>query len=189
MVSLDELYSGWMVLNELLGALKQSGIFIPDLTFADFRNSKMALEYLRSFEGDISAQSDADTKLRQEMELQILRLRDTMIIWAEEKHGVEYRAEWDKKFNDAIRGITSIPETEPQVPITDLPREKDVGFFRIKLPEEIPVEVISELAEDCEVLISLDGERHLQVSGKKECVRDAMKRLGELFYGESTLRK
>ena len=189
MVSLDGLYGGWMVLNNLLGALKASGIFIPDLTFADFRNSKMALEYLRSFEGDISAQSDADKILRQEMELQILRLRDTMVIWAEEKHGVEYRSEWDKKFHEAIQEITRPEETEDQVPITDLPREKGVDFFRIKLPEDIPVEVISELAEDCEVLIVLDGERHLQVSGKKECVQDAKKRLGELFYGDSKLRK
>jgi hypothetical protein len=55
------------------------------------------------------------------------------------------------------------------------------------LPDEIPVEIVSELAEDCQVLISLDGDRHLQVSGKKECVRDAMKRLGELFYGRSEL--
>jgi hypothetical protein len=68
-----------------------------------------------------------------------------------------------------------------------LPREKDVSFFRIRLPDEIPVEIVSELAEDCSVLITLDGDRHLQVSGKKECVRDAMKRLGELFYGRGEL--
>ena len=49
------------------------------------------------------------------------------------------------------------------------------------------MEVISEIAEDCMVNISLDGERHLQVSGKKECVRDAMKKLGQLFYGDSKL--
>jgi len=56
------------------------------------------------------------------------------------------------------------------------------------LPDEIPVEIVSELAEDCQVNVSLDGERHLQVSGRKECVRDAMKKLGELFYGESKLK-
>ena len=50
MVSLDGLLAGWIVLNELLGALKDKGVFIPDLTYADLRNSKMSLEYLRSFE-------------------------------------------------------------------------------------------------------------------------------------------
>ncbi|MCK5264893.1 MAG: DUF2096 family protein, partial [Candidatus Thorarchaeota archaeon] len=68
------------------------------------------------------------------------------------------------------------------------PRDKDTAYFRIRLPDDIPVEIISELAEDCQVNVSLDGERHLQVSGKKECVRDAMKKLGELFYGESKLK-
>ena len=51
--------------------------------------------------------------------------------------------------------------------------------------EEKAQQVVSEIAEDCEVLISLDGDRHLQVSGKKDCVRDAMQRLGETFYGKS----
>jgi hypothetical protein len=79
-----------------------------------------------------------------------------------------------------------LPE-EPKTPITDLPREKDIAFFRIRLPDEIPVEVISELAEDCRVRISLDGDRHLQVSGKKDCVREARRRLAGLFYGDSRL--
>ena len=82
-----------------------------------------------------------------------------------------------------------IEEEEPVTQISDIPREKDVGFFRIKLPDEIPVEVISELAEDCGVLIDLDGERHLKVSGNRDCVRDALKRLGRIFYGESKLNQ
>ena len=100
----------------------------------------------------------------------------------------EKRKEWQKKFQDALEGVI-VPALEDEpVPISDLPREKDVGFFRIKLPDEIPVEIISEIAEDCGVLISLDGDRHLQVSGNKDCVRDAMKRLGSIFYGESKLK-
>ena len=71
--------------------------------------------------------------------------------------------------------------------ISDIPRDKQVGFFRIKLPEDIPVEVVSEIAEGCRVNISLDGDRYLQVSGKKDCVRDAMKKLGQIFYGDSKL--
>jgi hypothetical protein len=187
MVSLDGLYAGWMILNDLLGALQESGVFIPDLTFADLRNSKMVIEYLRSFEADISTQEGTETELRQEMELKILRLRETMIIWAEEKFGIEARKEWQQRFQDALEGRVVPQELDKQIPISDIPREKDVGFFRIKLPDDIPVEVISELAEHCGVLISLDGDRHLQVSGNKECVRDAMKKLGELFYGDSKL--
>ena len=189
MVSLDGLLAGWIVLNELLGALREKDVFIPDLTYADLRNSKMSLEYLRSFESEIKSgeQCDADTQLQMEMELNIQRLRDTLMIWAEEKEGVEYRNSWEARFSSAIRGESEKYQPEPQVHISDIPREKDVGFFRIKLPEDIPVEIVSEIAEDCMVNISLDGERHLQVSGKKECVRDAMKKLGQLFYGDSKL--
>ncbi|MFX0107911.1 MAG: DUF2096 family protein, partial [Candidatus Hodarchaeota archaeon] len=92
----------------------------------------------------------------------------------------------EDRFQRAIEGEYQ-PDEEDKTPISDIPREKDVSFFRIRLPEDIPVEIVSEIAEDCEVLISLDGDRHLQVSGKKDCVRDAMKRLGEIFYGESRL--
>lgn len=189
MVSLDGLLAGWIVLNDLLGALKEKGVFIPDLTYADLRNSKMSLEYLRSFESGIKSQSQCedDDRLQLEMENQIQRLRDTLMVWTEEKEGVEYRNSWESRFSSAIRGEGERYQPEPQVHISDIPREKDVGFFRIKLPEDIPVEIISEIAEDCMVNISLDGERHLQVSGKRECVRDAMKRLGQLFYGDSKL--
>jgi hypothetical protein len=189
MVSIDGLYSGWMVLNDLLGELQATGTFIPDLTFADLRNSKMTLEYLKSFEEDISAQQDADRQLRDEMELKMLRLRETLMVWTEEKQGVEKRNEWEKKFHDALDGKIIPKIMEDPIPISDLPREKDVGFFRIRLPDEIPVEIISEIAEDCGVLIQLDGDRHLQVSGNKDCVQDTMKRLGELFYGESKIKK
>ena len=189
MVSLDSLLAGWIVLNDLLGAMREKDVFIPDLTYADFRNSKMSLEYLRSFESEIRSgdQYDADTQLQMEMELTIQRLHDTLMIWAEKKEGVEYRNSWESRFAAAIRGESEEYKPDPQVHISDIPRERDVGFFRIKLPENIPVEIVSEMAEDCRVNISLDGERHLQVSGKKECVRDAMKRLGQLFYGDNKL--
>jgi hypothetical protein len=179
LVTLDGLLAGWTVLNDLLGALK------------DLRNSKMSLEYLRSFENEIKsgAQCEDDSRLQTEMEIQIQRLRDTLMVWAEEKAGAEYRNSWDVQFDKAIRGESEEYKPEPQVHISDIPREKDVGFFRIKLPEDIPVEIVSEMAEDCRVNISLDGERHLQVSGKRECVRDAMKRLGQLFYGDSKLER
>jgi hypothetical protein len=79
-------------------------------------------------------------------------------------------------------------EDDSSTPISDLPREKDIGFFRIRLPDDIPVEIVSEIAEDCRVIIDLDGDRHLKVSGKREFVRDALKRLGNLFYGDSILK-
>ncbi|MFW9868127.1 MAG: DUF2096 family protein [Candidatus Thorarchaeota archaeon] len=189
MVSLDGLLAGWRVLNDLLGALRDRDVFIPDLTYADLRNSKMSLEYLRSFESEIRSQSrcEDDDRLQMEMEIQIQRLRDTLMVWAEDKEGIEYRNIWETRFEKALKGESEEYKPEPEVHISDIPREKDVGFFRIKLPEDIPVEIASEIAEDCMVNISLDGERHLQVSGKRECVRDAMKRLGQLFYGDSKM--
>ncbi len=188
LVTLDGLYAAWMVLNDILGELQATGPFIPDLTFADLRNSKMSIEYLRSFEQDIAVQAHADQQLREEMELKMLRLRETMMVWIEDKKGVDERKIWEKKFQDALDGRIVPKMEDPPIHISDLPREKDVGFFRIKLPDDIPVEIVSDIAEDCGVLIQLDGERHLQVSGNRDCVRDAMKKLGEIFYGESKLK-
>jgi hypothetical protein len=176
-----------MVLNDLLGELREKDVFIPDLTYADLRNSKMVIEYLSSFEGDLKESDHADEKLRVEMETKIMSLRETMMVWAEERDGVGYRQAWEEKFQRALEGEVQHVD-EQKTPISDIPREKEIGFFRIRLPDEIPVEIISELAENCGVLISLDGDRHLQVSGKKERVRDAMTRLGELFYGDSKLK-
>jgi len=190
MVSLDGLLAGWMVLNDLLGDLRQSDVFIPDLTFADLRNSKMSIEYLRSFGDEMKAgeQCDADTQLQIQMENTIQRLRSTLMVWAEEKGGIDYRNTWEAKFDAAIESKSEKYKPEPQVQISDIPRDKQVDFFRIRLPEDIPVEVISEIAEDCRVNISLDGERYLQVSGNKDCIRDAMKKLGQFFYGESKMK-
>ncbi|MFW9846520.1 MAG: DUF2096 family protein [Candidatus Thorarchaeota archaeon] len=188
MVDIDGLRAGWTVLNELLGELREKDIFIPDLTYADLRNSKMVIEYLSSFERDLKESDHADEKLRIEMETKILSLRETLMAWAEEREGVGYRQVWETKFQMALDGGVP-PVEDDSTPISDIPREKDVGFFRIRLPEDTPVEIVSEIAEDCGVLISLDGDRHLQVSGNKDCVRDAMKRLGEIFYGDSKLKR
>ncbi|MFW9975808.1 MAG: hypothetical protein ACFFDQ_11105, partial [Candidatus Thorarchaeota archaeon] len=89
MASLDGLLAGWIVLNDLLGSLREKDVFIPDLTYADLRNSKMSLEYLRSFESEIKSgtQCEDDNRLQIEMEIQIQRLRDTLMVWAEEKEG------------------------------------------------------------------------------------------------------
>jgi len=189
MVSIDELAACWAVLNDLLGELTKRGVFIPELTYADLRNSKMVIEYLRSYRKDIAETEGADARLRAEMEEKVYTLRETLLIWAEENSGVEFRKNWEQRIEAALRGEMPLPEPEPQTPITELPREKDIGFFRIRLPDDIPVEIVSEIAEHCRVLISLDGDRHLLVSGKRECVRDAMRQLGEIFYGESRLRK
>jgi hypothetical protein len=188
-VTLEGLYSAWMVLNNLLGDLRDRGVFIPNLTYADFRNSKMLLEYLRSLEEDLRASDDADEKLRIDMEDKILRLRESLLSWAEAEVGIEYREEWEERVRRGLREEIDFPEEDPSAHISDLPREKEVSFFRIRLPEGIPVEIVSEIAEHCNVLISLDGERHLQVSGKRECVRKAMKILGETFYGKSQIKK
>ncbi|TXT53931.1 MAG: hypothetical protein BAJATHORv1_100016 [Candidatus Thorarchaeota archaeon] len=188
MISIKGLRAGWMVLNDLLGELSKIGVFIPDLTYADLRNTKMVIEYLSSYEEDIKEADPQDSHLQEETEMKLQGLRDVLMIWIEKEKGVNAREEWDKRFMDAIREEGPIETIERPTPISDIPREKDVGFFRIKLPDEIPVEIVSEIAEDCEVLVSLDGERHLQVSGKKECVRDAMKRLGQVFYGESKMK-
>ena len=188
MVNIHGLRAAWMVLNDLLGELKERGVFIPDLTFADLRNSKMVIEYLLGFEQDIKGPDHKDEQLRVEMETKIESLRETLMVWAEEKEGVEFRRTWEERFRAALEQ-DSMPEVEQSTHISDIPREKDVGFFRIRLPDEMPVEVISEIAEHCGVLIHLDGDKHLQVSGNKDCVRDAMKKLGEMFYGESKLKK
>ncbi|TFH01599.1 MAG: DUF2096 domain-containing protein [Candidatus Thorarchaeota archaeon] len=187
MTSLSNLRSVWMVLNDLMGDLEKNGVSLSDLAYADLRNSKMVIEYLNSFEEEIRLGEGGDTQLKLEIEQKVLVLKDSLLIKAEDKVGVKYRKTWESKFEQALEGkLESITE-ETKTPISDIPRDRDTAYFRIRLPDDIPVEIVSELAEDCQVNVSLDGERHLQVSGKNECVRKAMKKLGELFYGESKL--
>jgi hypothetical protein len=188
LTSLPNLRAIWMVLNDLMGDLEKNSIALSDLAYADLRNSKMVIEYLSSFEDEIRASEGGETQLKLEIEQKVLVLKDSLLIRAEDKVGKEYRDKWEAKFEQASEGKLHSRVDEAKTPISDIPRDKDTAYFRIKLPDEIPVEIVSELAEDCQVNVSLDGERHLQVSGKKECVRDAMKRLGELFYGESKLK-
>ncbi|TFG26578.1 DUF2096 domain-containing protein [Candidatus Thorarchaeota archaeon] len=187
MVSLATLRAVWMVLNELMGELEKKDVKLSNLAYADLRNSKMVLEYLNSFEAEIRAGEGDDTRLKLEIEEKIMILKDSLLIRAEERVSESFRKIWELKIIDAIEGRIQEEDESTKVPISDLPRDKDTAFFRIKLPDNIPVEVVSEMAENCQVNISLDGERHLQVSGKRECVRDALKKLGELFYGKSML--
>jgi hypothetical protein len=188
LTSLATIRAIWMVLNDLMGDLEKNGVSLSNLAYADLRNSKMVIEYLNSFEEEIRASEGGDTQLKLEIEQKVLVLKDSLLIRSEDKVGKEYRDSWEIKFEQAAEGELESVTEETKTPISDIPRDKDTAYFRIKLPDEIPVEIVSELAEDCQVNVFLDGERHLQVSGKKECVRDAMKKLGESFYGESKLK-
>ena len=185
MASISNLRAVWMVLNDLMGELEKNGVKLSDLAYADLRNSRMVLEYLNSFEDEIRMGPDGDIQLKQEIEQKILVLKDSLLIRAEERVSADFRTRWETKLNQALEGKLSILDDDSKAPISDIPREKETAYFRIKLPDEIPVEIVSELAENCQVNVFLDGERHLQVSGRRECVRDAMKKLGELFYGKS----
>ncbi|MEM4734863.1 MAG: DUF2096 family protein [Candidatus Thorarchaeota archaeon] len=186
MVTLKGLLYGWSVLNEMIGEVRQLGGFIPDQIYADLRNSRVALEYLLSVERGSETMSDSDLDLRAETEAQILALRDSFVTWSEELGGRETRESWEQRFEDAIYERVKPEPDEPTVSISDLPREKGIGFFRIRLQRECPPEIISEIAEECRVNISFEGDRYLRVTGKDTCVRDAMKRLGELLYPQET---
>jgi hypothetical protein len=188
MTSLSNLRSGWMVLNDLMGELEKNGVKLSDLAYADLRNARMVIEYLDSFENEIRAGPGGETQLKLEIEQKVLVLKDTLLIKAEDRVGQEFRKIWESKFGQALEGKLTLSDDESKTPISDIPRDKDTAFFRIRLPDNIPVEVVSELAEDCQVNVFLNGEKHLQVSGKRDCVREAMKKLGELFYGESKLK-
>ncbi|MHA1770867.1 MAG: DUF2096 family protein [Candidatus Thorarchaeota archaeon] len=187
LIALESLAACWTVLNDLLGELTKMGVFIPDLTYRDFRNSKMIIEYLRAYREEVQLTDDPDARLRGEMEENIFSLRQTIMVWAEERQGVAYRREWEEKFEAALRGEIRLHESERETPITELPREQGIGFFRIRLPEDIPIEIVSEIAEECRVIISLDGDNHLLVSGKREYVDEAREVIGEIFYGKSKI--
>ena len=150
-----------MVLNDLMGDLEKNRVDISNLAYADLRNSKMVLEYLHSFEDDIRIGQGDETRLQLEIEQKILVLKDSLLIMAEDGVGKEYRDSWESKFNDAEEGKLYDGTEEAKTPISDIPRDKDTAYFRIRLPDDIPVEIVSELAEDCRVNVSLDGERHL----------------------------
>ena len=188
MTSLLNLRAGWMILNDLIGELEKNGVKLSDLAYADLRNSKMVLEYLSSFEDEIRAGPEGDTQLKQEIEQKVLVLKDSLLIKAADRIGLDFRETWESKFNQALEGELSLLDEDSKTPISEIPRDIGTAYFRIKLPDNIPVEVISELAENCQVNVFLNGDRHLQVSGKEDCVRQAMKKLGELFYGESKLK-
>lgn len=188
MTSLLNLKAGWMILNNLIGELEKNGVKLSDLAYTDLRNSKMVLEYLSSFKDEIRPGPEGYAQLKLEIEQKILVLKDSLLIKAGERIGLNFRDTWESKFNQSLEGELLLLDEDSRTPISEIPRDMGTAYFRIKLPDNIPVEVISELAEEYQVNVFLNGDKHLQVSGKKDCIRQAMKKLGELFYGESRLK-
>ena len=92
MTSLDNIRAVWMVLNDLMGDLEKSGVSLSNLAYADLRNSKMVIEYLNSFEEEIRAGEGGDTQLKLEIEQKVLVLKDSLLIRAQDKVGIEGRS-------------------------------------------------------------------------------------------------
>jgi len=120
-ISMIEIEPG--VKKDLMGDLEKNGVSLSDLAYADLRNSKMVIEYLDSFEEEIRAGEGGDTQLKLEIEQKVLVLKDSLLIRAQDKVGIEYRKSWESKFEQALEGKLESTAEETKTPISDIPRQ------------------------------------------------------------------
>jgi hypothetical protein len=170
----------WSLLHELFGKLNRENIELPISINKDLRHSKYLLTHMKLYGKEAI---EKNVEFIDELEIALLRVKEMLLAFASER-GEDFVNLWKEKLakiaNDESNNSSS--NTEVVRFVKDLPREKDTGFARITYDKELPVERISDIAENCGVIVEFEENNVIRIRGKKDSVKKALKEIGGVFF-------
>ena len=170
----------WSLLHDLFGKLNRQNIELPISINKDLRHSRYLLTHLKLYGKEAI---EKNVEFLDELEIALLRVREMLLAFASER-GKDFVDLWKEKLANVANDQSSTESSNTEVVrfVKDLPREKEVGFARITYDKELPVERVSDIAENCGVIVEFEEDNIIRVRGKKESVKKALKEIGELFF-------
>jgi len=170
----------WSLLHELFGKLNRENIELPISINKDLRHSRYLLTHLKLYGKEAV---EKNVEFLDELEIALLRVREMLLAFASER-GKDFVELWKEKLANVADDTSANNSTNTEVVrfVKDIPREKDVGFARITYDKELSVERVSDIAENCGVIIEFEEDNVIRVRGKKESVKKALKEIGALFF-------
>lgn len=161
----------WKVLSDLLVELRSKGADIPPEVVRDLRLARSLIEALK-----VSSHEEIISRLDQ----MLFNVEAYLMAEAEARLGPEEAREWSRRLEQAVAAPPAAREAEMRFR-PGLPRGEH--WVRIRVSEELPEELLKELAAQEGVSARPQPDGYLLVSGDKEKIRSFVKKLAERMRG------
>ncbi len=158
----------WRVLSDLLTLLRSRGADIPPDVVRDLRSARSLIEVLKISPECEGAASTVDQLLT--------NVEFYLLAEAEMRLGRREAKRWEERISASLSEAEVIPETGMRFR-PGLPRGEH--WVRIRVSDEIPFDLLEELASREGVSTELQPDGFLLVRGDKEKVKSFIRRLAE----------
>lgn len=158
----------WKVLSDLLVELRARGADIPPEVVRDLRLARSLIEAMR-----VSAHEEIISRLDQ----LLFNVESYLMAEAEVRLGPEEAQRWSKKLEEAFSGAGPALRPAEARFRPGLPRGEH--WVRIRVSDELPRELLEELAAQEGVRTRLQPDGYLLVTGDRERVKSFMRKLAE----------
>ena len=158
--------AAWKVLDEMVADFRSRGATIPDKIMNDLKSARTVLNAVKTPQGSGEALERIDGYLA--------TVEAYLVSEGEKQFGKEYADEWLEKLDKASRK-PSDEEAEEERFIPGLPREQK--WVRVKPSVDLPLEELSDIAKQSNVLVKIQTDGHFLVCGTDEQVKDFVKNM------------
>ncbi len=158
----------WKVLSDLLVELRSKGAEIPPEVVRDLRLSRSLIEAMK-----VSPHESVVARLDE----LLFNVEAYLLAETEEVLGPEGAREWSRRLEEAM---TAQPTEAREAEVRfrpGLPRGEH--WVRVRISEELPRDLLEQLATEEGVKANLQPDGYLLVSGEREKVRSFIRRLAE----------
>jgi len=158
--------AAWKVLEEVVTDFRKKGLAVPAEIMSDLRSAKTLINVLKADPSRI------DTS--QKIEGYLLNVESYLASEGQKVFGSKYVDEWLKRLDEASRKVVEEEEVEKRF-IPGIPREHK--WIRVKPSAELPIEKLKVLAEESNLLYSIQNDGCLLVYGKDEHIKEFVKKM------------
>ncbi len=159
----------WKVLSDLLVELRSKGAEIPPEVVRDLRLARSLIEAMK-----VSPHESVVARLDE----LLFNVEAYLLAEAEATLGPEGAREWSRRLEEAMTTPPTAAREEAEVRFRPgLPRGEH--WVRVRISEELPRELLEQLAAEEGVKASLQPDGYILVSGEREKVRSFIRRLAE----------
>jgi len=163
----------WKVLSDLLVELRSRGADVPAEVVRDLRLSRSLIEAMRASPGHPELEAKAEELM--------LGVEAYLLAEAEVRLGPDRAEEWGRRLEEASLEAALGPAEVRFRP--GLPRDRH--WVRVKVSEDLPMDLLRQLASEEGVSAELQQDGFLLVSGDEGKVKAFIRRLAKHIRGQA----
>jgi len=162
--------AAWKVLEEMITDFRKKKVSVPAEVISNLRYARTLINVLKA--------DPSHLETGQKVEGLLFSVESHLVSEGQKKFGTEYVEDWLQRLDEASRQAVDEVEEETRF-VSGIPRGQK--WIRVKPSIELPVEVLKALADESNVICSMQRDGLLLVYGEEGCIRIFVKKMTAKF--------